>query len=282
MSAFITHTHSHSLLLPALPSTGTLVTTALPQPVPGRSFHPCLEAFPDLLRVPVQSRTAGSAHPPGVAAPRPLRASRRGSRASRREERPGREEPSRYPRPSAGRDAPRGKPPRNVEGGQRPTHPSRRCRPPGRRAGRRLGTDRECVGALLRPPRRPRRSPRYPPKSRAESHMAAGQPGADARAEPRRAVCQPGHSAVPCRAVPCALPAAPPSRTARGSRRSPLKPRRAGGKEGAGLGSSAAGPGRCCRPSPAAPPAGSASRSARGSNSPPCPAARRSARAVAV
>lgn len=134
-----------------------------------------------------------------------------------------------------------------------------------------------CRGAAPRPPRRPRRSPRYPPRSRTESHMAAVQPGADARAEPRRAVCQPGHSAVPC-----ALPAAPPSHTARGSRRSPLNPRRAGGKEGAGPGSSAAGPGRCCRPSPAAPPAGSASLSARGSNSPPCPAARRSARAVAV
>lgn len=195
-----------------------------PGPPPAQ---PSAAAAPPLAPLPgaARQRTAGTAPP--SPAPRPRRVPARGGRDRARR---GSAEPGpatgrpRGPSPPGGEGTggvgPGGggggeEPPRGqVEGGERPTHPSRRSRARGWRAERRLRTDRERVGSGRRSAPAPSRSPRYPPRRRGASHMAAGrartpgQPRAEARRAARLSTTQRAHPTAGCRAVavPSALP----------------------------------------------------------------------------
>lgn len=199
MSASITHTNT----LPLTLATGT--------PLDGDTCHQgaasaCARTFSAL-----SASVPRHAPCPSAVSPRP---------APRTP--PGSDGPAARPRPAGrvrpGRDAPRGKSPRDVEGGQQPTHPSRRRRAPGRRAGRRLRTDRECGSGRCSAPAGPGPPlPAVPTEEQGREPHGGG--GSSPEPSPGERRFRPGHGAVPC-----ALPAPPPSRTAHGSRRSRFKP----------------------------------------------------------
>lgn len=242
MSALITHTHSHSLLLPAVPSMGTLVTRALLQPVPGR-FQPCLQAFPDTLRAPLQFPPGQLRAPlPAAMAPRPGRARRGGS--GQAETLPGGN-------------------PRGMWRGDSSqlTRAVAAAHLAGEQEGACEQTGSVGRGAAPRPPGRARRCPRYPPRSRAESHMAAGG-AAQSRAQESG---DSGRVTVQCPArCPLLRRAAQPTAAAAPA----LNPRRAhehwGGREGRrarGWAAPPLGPAGAARPPPARPPPASSAGS---------------------
>lgn len=170
---------------------GTLVTTALLQPVPGRSFHPRLEAFPDILRAPLQLPTGRlRATLPGGA--------RRGLPAHPGERRPqtgapGRAEPvpaaKRPPgaatsrRGGTGRaETLRGGNPTGCEGGTAANSPEPslpRTGPESRKApANRQGAGR---GAAPRPPRRPPPLPAVPTEEQGREPHGGGAAQSRAR-----------------------------------------------------------------------------------------------------
>lgn len=197
---------------------GSLVTTALLQPAPGRSFHPRLEAFPDVFRAPGQLPIAGSAPLPAAVFPRSDRA-RRGSGSSPRIPARGgrhREGPRRHRQLPAGRAGHRagetrteGETPTGCGGGTAANSPEPslpRTGPESRRApANRQGEGR---GAAPRPPRRPPPLPAVPTEKQGrEPH---GRGAARSWAQESRREHRGGRVTEPNRAVPCrALHTAP-------------------------------------------------------------------------
>lgn len=199
-------------------------------------------------------------------------------------------------RGETGRDSPKGEPAVGREESSQLTRAVTAAHGAGEQEGACEQTGSASGRCSAPAPPAPSRSPRYPPRKRGASHMAAGrdrtpgQPRAEARrGEQRSTACPPGRP--PRAAVPVAPPQAPPrSCTASSSRRSRFKPLPGrmstgegeggrGGREG-GSGRGAGRPyrwartGRCCRPSPAAPSArsfhlGTARSSGKGSPRPP-------------